>query len=219
MFIQKTGGKMFQYISCFFFMVLFTICSPSFIYAQAEVTEIKTIAKNSNWQNTLQNLLETHGQLLNQINVAASSNKPKKDIYAIKQKLLSNAHDLAGFFDTHVHPKAGNKFEPLFDDHIKLGGEYIEAVKNHKPTNQIVKQALQNGSQIADLFSSWFPTIPNNRWQKMLKRHVTIEAKQTDAYFQKDITKATQWKDKSLVQLRQIGDLLIQGIKSKEISK
>lgn len=207
---------MFKYIPHSLFITLFTFGPFFSVPAQPEVTGPKTIAKSA-WENTLQNLLETHGLLLNQINIAASSDKPKSDIDDIKQKLLSNAHDLANFFDTHVNAQAGKEFEPLFDDHIKYGGEYIEAVKNHKPTDQIVKNALQNGSQIADLFSKWFPTISSGEWQKMLAEHVTIEAKQTDAYFQNNTSDALKWKAKSLVQLSQIGDQIIKGIKGNGI--
>lgn len=201
-----------KFLYCALFLVAF-LQIPVFSFSvQPEGTE--TTSNERAWENTLQNLLKTHGQLLNQINVAASSDQSKNDIDTIKKKLLSNAHNLADFFNLYVGKGAGNDFEPLFDDHIKFGGEYIEATKNHKPTDQIVKNALKNANQLADLFSKWFPSILDNQWQNMWSEHVKIEAKQTDAYFENDASLGLKLKDKSLAQLSQIGELMIQGIKS-----
>jgi hypothetical protein len=207
---------MLRYIySILFLVVLFLI---PFASVSAQSTFSGTATPKNDWEKTLQNLLETHGLLLNQIIVAASTGKSKNDLDSIKKKLLENAHNLADFFDAHVGEQAGKEFEPLFDDHIKYGGDYIMAVKDHKPTDQSTQQALQNGRQIADLFSKWFPSIPRNDWQKILADHVKIEAQQTDDYFKKDMRQAAKSKDDSLVILNKLGDMLIQGINSKESS-
>ena len=167
------------------------------------------------WQNRLQNSLQTHGELLNQVIEASYYNKSARDIEAIKQKLLSNAHDLSMLFSSILGKDAGAAFEPLFDEHIKLGGEYINAAKKGLSTKQqIAQQALTNGNQIADLFSKWFSSIPDSEWRQMLAEHVNLEAEQADAYFNNDISKGKEIKDKTLTQLHQLGNLLIQGIDS-----
>lgn len=178
--------------------------------------QMENPAAQKDWENHLQNLLKRHGLLLNQVIEAAYYNKSTSDIDAIKQKLFTNAHDLATLFSSFLGDQAGEAFEPLFDEHIKLGGEYINASKQNLATKQqIAKQALENGDQIAALFSKWFPTISNAEWRKMLAEHVNLEAKQADAYFNNDLKQGEAIKDQSLVQLSQIGTLLIQGISNR----
>jgi len=165
--------------------------------------------------NDIQNLFKAHGLLLNQIIEAAYNNKPQTDIDIIKNALLSNAQDIATYLTYFCGKSAGQKFEPLFDNHISLGGEYINAVKNHLPTEEITQKALKNGDDLAAFFYELFPTISKNVWQKMWEDHVKMEAEQADAYFQNDIDKGLQLKNASLVELQQLSTLIVEGIKQK----
>lgn len=200
---------MFKFISTVIFVIA-SIQFPLFSYTPIPTEQP---SQTTEWQDTIQSLLKDHGLLLNQIIIAASSDKTKSEIDAIKQKLLNNAHDLAKFFDLHLGPQAGQEFEPLFDDHIKHGGEYIEATKNHQSTDKITQKALENAKQIGNLFNKWFPFIPSTEWVRMWSEHVNLEAKQTDTYFQKNEDIAVRLKDQSLAQLNHIGKKIIKGIK------
>lgn len=191
------------------FLVLL-IQLPLFSYSPPPIDQP---SQTDTWQNSLQNLLEHHGLLLNQIIIASANDKPKNEIDSIKQKLLDNAHDLAIFFDLHLGPQAGQEFEPLFDDHIKFGGEYITATKNHQSTDKNIQKALENAKQIANLFHKWFPFIPITEWVQMWSEHVKLEAKQVDAYFQKNEDLAVRLKDQTLSQLNHISKKIIKGIK------
>jgi hypothetical protein len=192
--------------------ILISALQPTFLSPISAAEQIGNPPIQRDWENRLQNFLRTHGLLLNQVIEATYYNKSASDIDAIKQKLLSNAHNLATLFSSLLGSQAGTALEPLLDEHIKLGGEYINAAKKRQSTKQIAQQALENGNKIADLFSKWFPSIPNSEWRKMLAEHVNLEAQQADAYFSNDISKGLAIKEQSLIQLRQIGNLLIQGI-------
>jgi len=194
--------------------VLFFLASTTqfnFFSTSLAAQPMQNLSAQNGWENTLQNLLKSHGTLLSQVVEAAYYDKP---IDPIKRQLLSNARDLASFFTSFLGPHAGKDFEPLFDDHIKLGGEYISAVKQHQPTDRITQQALQNGNQIGDLFSKWFPSIPDTQWRAMMTEHVKLEAQLADAYFNNNLDAGHALINQTLTQLSQLGDLIIQGLKN-----
>ena len=111
--------------------------------------------------------------------------------------------------------KPDSNSNPFFEIHIKLGGDYINAVKMHQPTDKIVDLANQNGKDLAALFTKWFSNIPNAEWQKMWLDHISLEKQVTDAYFQNNIPLGTQLSNASLAQLKQLGALIIKGAKTK----
>lgn len=165
-----------------------------------------------NQENRLQDLLRTHGLLLNQLIEAVSDNRSSREINEIKQNLKNNGRDLSDVFSSALGNKAGREFENLFNEHIKIGGEYIEATKKQKPTQKIAERAIENGTKIANLFSKWFPSIPNSEWKNMLREHVKMEAAQVEAYMNNDREKGLEIKEQSLFQLEQLGNLLRQGL-------
>lgn len=196
---------MFRSIIALFFLIM--------ISCPVSAADQQETQKATGWETQLQSLLKEHGELLSKVVEAEYYNKPRSEVSYLKQALFSNSHDLATLFTSLQGSKAAHEFEPLFDHHITIGSEYISAAKQHLPTSQLTEQALENGNQIADLFSRWFPSIHNTQWRKMMADHVTLEAQLADAYFNNDVGKALTIKEQTITQLAQLGDLLIQGIK------
>ncbi len=166
------------------------------------------------WKQNLVNLITTHGFLLNQAIVAAASNSPPAIIESGKEKLLSNAHSIASLFSSLYGPQIGQQFEKLFDEHIILGSKYINAVKikDQMLADQISKQAIDNGNRLAQFFSRLFPSISYQIWLQMFEYHVLIEAQQAVAYFQGNLNQATALRDQSLVQIRDLANMILEGI-------
>jgi hypothetical protein len=206
----------------FIFFLMLAVMKPVSTFLMAQTFE--NPSQVSGWENTLQNLLRTHGLLLSQ---AVEATYNDRSVEPIKKQLFSNSHELATFFSSFLGSREGNEFKHLFDEHIKLGEDYIKASKRNHPTSEqhhhttdhIAQRALENGNKIAVLFSRWFPSIPNQQWRNMLADHVQMEARLADAYFSNNLNAAFTLREQSLMQLRQLGDMLIQGIQNLQNAK
>jgi hypothetical protein len=192
------------------------LASPACIFAGSSVTPHEQTQMSENKLDDIQNLLMTHGVLLNKLIVAAHFDKPQSDMDAIKEKLFTNAHDIATYLSTYCGTEAGQKFEQLFKEHIRLGGEFIDALKMHKPIDEIAEKAYANGKEIADFLSQLFPSTAQQEWESMMKEHVMIELNQAHAYMHNDNSRALSLKDDSIQQLRRMSDSIIKGIEKEK---
>lgn len=203
-------------ISCLASIILFnsTAYSQAVVPTKAIPVQSQTISATGVQQN-LQNLLETHGVLLNQAILAALTNAPADVMEQGKRKLLDNAHEIAKVLVAVNGPQAAQQFETLFDEHIALGSNYINAIKAKDLllANQVADQATMNGRMIAQFLGQLFPSVPLDVWQKMLDEHVMIEARQTVAYFNRD-PQAALLRDQSLLELRQLANLIAGALQS-----
>ena len=194
------------------------LVSQLYVYSQTTNTNRMTsqrvttgeVSSANDFKQTLRNLFEEHALLLNQAIVSAANNAPQNIIEAGKQNLFNNSRQLANLISTKTSPQSGHQFETLFNEHIRLGSEYINAVKanNQALAQQVANQALSNGRMIAQFFSRLYPATPARTWQEMLDHHVEIEAEQTKAYFKKDLQQATALKNESVVQIKELADLI-----------
>jgi hypothetical protein len=174
----------------------------------------KSTMQGQRLEQNLQILLNEHGLLLNQAILAALNNAPPAMIEAGKARLLKNSSNIAYLLSSIYGVQAGEIFENLFNQHILLGSQYINAVKmnNMNLADQISNQAIANGRSLAEFFSRLSPTIPYAIWQQMFDQHVMIEAAQTRAYFTGNIAKANQLRDASLMQLKELADIIAYAI-------
>ncbi|WP_068468757.1 hypothetical protein [Candidatus Protochlamydia phocaeensis] len=149
-------------------------------------------------------LLEAHGRLLNQAIVSASRGAYPDVMETNNEALLNNASQIANVFTAAFGPQAGKRFESLFNEHISLGSDYINAVKTNNPVlaQQISSQALENGRMIANFFNQLGLRPQSSSWESMLDRHVELEAQQTKAYFLGEFNQAIDLRDQSLAQLK-----------------
>lgn len=172
-------------------------------------------------EQNLENLLNEHGRLLNEAILGALKNAPQNVIESVKKKLLENSHTIANIIGSHRGQQAAQSFEDLFNEHILIGSQYIDAIKvnNQELAEKLSNQAKANGDNIAKLLSSLIKSVSYNTWKKMLDQHVTLEAEQTKAYFKGDLNKAEQLRDQSLAQLREMADLISSGLLEKQSSE
>jgi hypothetical protein len=170
-----------------------------------------------NDEENLASLLNTHGILLNQAILAALNNASPEVVDAGKQKLLANSKMVSNLFSSQYGLQVGHQFQSLFDQHILIGSQYIDAVKNRDMNleKQASSQALANGNMIAEFLSQILPSVPYKTWQQMLEEHVMMEAEQTKAYFQGDAAKASNLKSQSLMQLAELAKLITNAMKNK----
>lgn len=208
------------------FMFGFMLVMGSELYSQNSQTAPSGVGarlpsnqnvKDNEVEQKLQKLFEVHGLLLNQAILAAERNASSEVIEKNKKELLENASQIGNVFIFFYNQKVSDQFEHLFDQHISLGGNYIEAVKDKNQTlaSQLSNQAFVNGRMLAQFFSELFPSIPLKTWQKMWDEHVSIEAEQTNLYFQRDFAKAAAVRNRSLIQLKELASLIASGIQKK----
>lgn len=177
-------------------------------------------SKENELEQKLQQLLKVHGLLLNQAIVDAERDASPEAVEKHKKELLDNANQITNVFAFLYSQRISGQFENLFKQHISLSAEYTAAVKekNQDLANQISNQAFMNGRMLAQFFSELFPSTPLKTWQKVWDDHVSMEAEQTNLYFNKDFGKAQAVRNRSLVQLKQIGNLINSGIQKKQNS-
>jgi hypothetical protein len=158
----------------------------------------------------LQDLFTQHGLLLTEVILASSQNMPQQAVESGKAQLLQNSRQIADILASVAGAQSGKAFETLFNQHISIGSQFINALKakNQNLADQLSEEAKNNGSMIARFFSNLNPSVPYANWQNMLDQHVQIEADQAKAYFQGDINRGNQLRDQSISQLREFANLI-----------
>lgn len=179
-------------------------------HATADQFEIQKNTSSTQLKQSLEELFNEHGSLLNQAIVNAWQNEPAHVVEEINQKLFKNAKQIADLFTSLYGQDVGQDFERLFRQHILLGGDYINAIKYHNQTmgTQVANKALDNGRMLARFFANLYPSTPYSTWQALWEKHVMLEAQQTVAYFKNDTVQANGIKQQTLIQLKEIADAI-----------
>lgn len=227
---------MLNFFKLFFILVLIAINFS--VYAETKIKQISEDKSSTHIQDShqkqtqdshhlqtqdhnLPNLFNEHGVLLNKAILAALHDEPKHVIEAGKKKLLENSHAISNVIGASKGKEAAKSFEELFNEHISLGSQLIEANKSKDQdlANKVTEKAKANGRAIAKFLSNLSEGVSLDSWNKMLDKHVSIEGDQIKAYFDGDQKKGDKIRDESLSQLKEMANSLSKALSQQTSSK
>ena len=102
------------------------------------------------------------------------------DLNEVTDRLLRNPNDFARLFSPVFGSNAAAKFDELLTEHLKIGGDLVNAAKNHetKKANELRKQWYENADEIACSLQSQSNCWQACKWKSMLYSHLEMTEKE-----------------------------------------
>lgn len=157
------------------------------------------------FKQCFENLFETHGLLINEAIVAELNDDVPYEL-STEDSLYENAHDMASLLSMVYEPAIVQRFESLFNQHIKLQFQYIEALKTCHifAAKRIAMQADHHGDMFIEFLSLINPYFAYRIEQKVFEKYLFISHKLVCAYFRQDYCHVEELRDQTIDLLREI---------------
>lgn len=102
------------------------------------------------------------------------------DLNEVTNRLLRNPKDFARLFSPVFGSKSAAKFDELLTEHLKIGGDLVNAAKNHESNkaNELRKKWYENADEIAFFLQSLCNCWDACKWKSMLYSHLEMTEKE-----------------------------------------
>lgn len=110
------------------------------------------------------------------------------DIGAVTDRLLRNPKDFARVLIPFYGAETAGQFEELFTEHLKIGGDLVNAAKNDdsKKADELRRNWYENADEIDCFLASINPFWNSSKWQEMMYSHLNMTEKEAALQLQGD---------------------------------
>ena len=110
------------------------------------------------------------------------------DIGAVTERLLRNPEDFAQALIPFYGAETAEKFGELFTEHLKIGGDLVNAAKNKNTASAdaIRRKWYENADDIACFLAAVNPFWSSREWQQLMYSHLNMTEKEAVLQLQGD---------------------------------
>lgn len=179
---------------------------------QQIITDGVITQKQVDFRNTMRKLLSDHVVWSKTFVTSAVSGLPDAD--KALDRLKSNKNDIANALQPFYSTQDKNRIGELLDEHIKLEGEIVEALKakDNGRLNELKNKAQNNSEQIATVLTAANQKISKQDLLNSLNRHSDLFIDWAGARVNKDYDKEIASANKAFEHSAELADMLSMGV-------
>lgn len=136
------------------------------------------------------------------------------DLECVTNRLLQNPNDFAQMLEPFYSEEKANRFQVLLAEHIQIGGELVNALKNYdqKAADCARKKWYANSDEIAKFLACINPCWSESKWRNMLYDHLKMTEKEAALHLQCCYDKDIEIFDKIESEALMMSDYMFCGI-------
>lgn len=110
------------------------------------------------------------------------------DLKYVTSRLLKNPEDFAKVLKIFYGEKTANEFKQLLTEHLKIGGDLVNAAKNAEvlQCDELRKKWYANADDIAEFLAEINPYWCQEKWKDMLYSHLNMTEKEVGFRLKKE---------------------------------
>lgn len=136
------------------------------------------------------------------------------DSNEVTERLLRNPKGFARLLSPVFGEKSAAKFDELLTEHLKIGGDLVNAAKNHEVSkaNELRKQWYENVDEIACFLQSQSNCWQACKWKSMLYSHLDMTEKEAGLRINGNYAADIKMFDEIEAQALKMADYMLCGI-------